>query len=465
MDQYRRSYRYSGSIQQLHRLVERAYAPASDQPGDKDARRLRDGVEAESKGEPETFKSWRPGTEDKDGTEQFAKIAIEAGADTRGGTRVDFVVVHYHRHPESESTPVEAFLEALARPIIEQGPSDFVLLNALTDDTVDMAFGSGSEEPGDYAEQMHHWYYGDLHLINQPYFDLEIDYEHALVDFQTVMNRLARKYQWGYLARTGERLYIESGSTSTEDFARWDVHSRRPEQYDDGSFDVRVRIGTIEAHAEPNGHTTVLLFDGGSFDKEGRKAPNPPIGEAFTEFISAIKDEIPGAVVVQQAGHPSDAQLEPRASAEPQAALSRGEQPEPAESSPGGEVAEQSQEDERSFRYTGSVHVDPDRTLSGISRDPTAAGEAGEVGESRRTAVTTSGQAIEAPGKPASPPPQPDEPAQGDPMDAWFRWYQESKDAGYNVTLKTIADKTGYSPSTVGKKHAKYEKRQQQNSE
>jgi len=46
------------------------------------------------------------------------------------------------------------------------------------------------------------------------------------------------------------------------------------------------------------------------------------------------------------------------------------------------------------------------------------------------------------------------EPAHGAPVQAWLDWYHAQKNAGYKVTLKDVAHKSGYSHGYVRQLHA-----------
>jgi hypothetical protein len=56
----------------------------------------------------------------------------------------------------------------------------------------------------------------------------------------------------------------------------------------------------------------------------------------------------------------------------------------------------------------------------------------------------------------SGPPPRPAEPSTEDPLSEWFDWYHECKKTGYKVTLQDVADRCGYSLSTVKKEHILY---------
>jgi hypothetical protein len=189
----------------------------------------------------------------------------------------------------------------------------------MMDDKVSRAFGTADEVPPGYIEFWYHMTQGNPHLVGEPYYVRLIEYPGTVLDFQAVLNHLARKYQGGWLATNGERLHIDSRSAPAKGSARWQVHSDKLKRYDDGSADIR--IGTIEAHEEPNQHTWVYFLDGGPIDDKGQRAPDPPIGEAFTEFVDAIVDEIvteiPAAVVLPQFNHRDLSTPAPEALSEP----------------------------------------------------------------------------------------------------------------------------------------------------
>ena len=53
-------------------------------------------------------------------------------------------------------------------------------------------------------------------------------------------------------------------------------------------------------------------------------------------------------------------------------------------------------------------------------------------------------------------PDKPEEPQHGDPLDRWFEWRARCRALSYRVTLRYIADKTGYSLGTIKNEHAGY---------
>ncbi len=94
--------------------------------------------------------------------------------------------------------------------------------------------------------------------------------------------------------------------------------------------------------------------------------------------------------------------------------------------------------------------------LSWLPRDPAPAPESTGSEASPKSQSEDSPTEAEIAPSPGGPPPKPAEPSTEDPLSEWFDWYHECKRAGYKVTLQDLADRCGYSLSTVKKEHVLY---------